>query len=199
MKHTKLFILIGTLSLLLCACSSTPTSKQTRNDLTSEHFNGLSADMHRSDVEDLVGKSDSALAENESFEMYSLADGSVALLRYAGDKLQAAYIRGKDNIERAIFSNYADGSNIIDDGTTDDNTNGNNTTDNNATDNNTENNTSDDNMNSNNMPDGALSDDNSSGNNENNTNNNMSSGNDSTNNSTNNKMFNESSNMSESE
>ena len=56
MKHTKLFILIATLSLLLCACSSTPTSKQTRNDLTSEHFNGLSADMNRSDVEDLIGK-----------------------------------------------------------------------------------------------------------------------------------------------
>ena len=69
MKHTKLFILIATLSLLLCACSSTPTSKQTRNDLTSEHFNGLSADMNRSDVEDLIGKSDSALAENESYEM----------------------------------------------------------------------------------------------------------------------------------
>ena len=125
MKHTKLFILIATLSLLLCACSSTPTSKQTRNDLTSEHFNGLSADMNRSDVEDLIGKSDSALAENESFEMYSLADGTVALLRYAGDKLQAAYIRGKDNVERAIFSNYTDGSNTINDGTMDDGINGN--------------------------------------------------------------------------
>ena len=125
MKHTKLFILIATLSLLLCACSSTPTSKQTRNDLTSEHFNGLSADMNRSDVEDLIGKSDSALAENESFEMYSLADGTVALLRYAGDKLQAAYIRGKDNVERAIFSNYTDGSNTINDGTMDDGMNGN--------------------------------------------------------------------------
>lgn len=96
-----------TTAAILCACSTNTVSKQTRTDLTGEHFNGLYADMKRSDVEDLIGKSDSALAKNESVEMYSLADGTTALLRYAGDKLQAAYIRGKDNVEKVLFNNYS--------------------------------------------------------------------------------------------
>lgn len=111
-------LLILAISALLVGCSSNPVSKQTRTDLTAEHIRGLYADMDRNDVEDLLGKSDSALAENESFEMYSLADGTSAVLRYAGDKLQAAYIRGKDNIEEAIFNNYSGmPSSTIDDGT----------------------------------------------------------------------------------
>jgi len=138
-------ILILAVSALLIGCSSNPVSKQTRTDLTAEHVRGLYADMDRNDVEDLLGKSDSALAENESFEMYSLADGTSAVLRYAGDKLQAAYIRGKDNVEEALFSNYQ-GKSTIDDGTT-----GNNAADDNgaagntADDNGTAGNTTDDN------------------------------------------------------
>lgn len=109
---------ILTLTALLYGCSGKETAAQTRSDLTAEHIRGLYADMKRSDVEDLLGKSDSALAENESFEMYSLADGTTAVLRYAGDKLQAAYIRGKDNIEEALFSNYSKGTeSTINDGT----------------------------------------------------------------------------------
>lgn len=106
------------LTAVLYGCSGATTSSQTRSDLTAEHVRGLYADMSRSDVEDLLGKSDSALADKESFEMYSLADGTTAVLRYAGDKLQAAYIRGKDNLEEALFNNYSkDGANEINDGT----------------------------------------------------------------------------------
>lgn len=119
MKHLKLIVMIMTVGVLLCGCSKDTTSKQTRSDLTEEHFHGLSSDMKSSDVEDLVGKSDSALGENERLEMYSLTDGTTAVLRYAGDKLQSAYIRGKDMIERPIFDNYREGgSNTINDGTT---------------------------------------------------------------------------------
>ena len=75
--------------------------------MTEEHIRGLYADMKRSDVEDLLGKSDSALAQKESFEMYSLADGTVAVLRYAGDKLQSALIRGRDNVEKALSATMA--------------------------------------------------------------------------------------------
>lgn len=136
-------LLILAISALLIGCSSNPVSKQTRTDLTAEHVRGLYADMDRNDVEDLLGKSDSALAEKESFEMYSLADGTYAVLRYAGDKLQAAYIRGKDNVEEAIFNNYQGApSTTINDGTTNDNnstnngtTNNNNTTNNGTTNN----------------------------------------------------------------
>lgn len=118
MKKILLPILILSAAAMLCACSGNDVSAQTRNDLTAEHMRGLYADMNRSDVEDLIGKSDSNLAKNESFEMYSLADGTTAVLRYAGDKLQAAYIRGKDNIEEALFNNFGPGSSsTINDGT----------------------------------------------------------------------------------
>lgn len=128
-------LLILAISALLIGCSSNPVSKQTRSDLTAEHVRGLYADMNRSDVEDLLGKSDSALAENESFEMYGLADGTSAILRYAGDKLQAAYIRGKDNVEEALFSNYqGQSSSTINDGTDQNN----NSSDNMDSDNNTD-------------------------------------------------------------
>ena len=118
MKYLKFFLPCMILCFLLCACSHSDTSAQTRNDLTSDHFNGLSSNMRRSDVEDLLGQGDGALGQNESYAMYSLVDGTTAILRYTGDELQSAYIRGKDNIERALFDNYRDGSNQIDDGTT---------------------------------------------------------------------------------
>ena len=119
-KKKKMILTAAVLALtaVLYGCSGAATSSQTRSDLTAEHVRGLYADMSRSDVEDLLGKSDSALADKESFEMYSLADGTTAVLRYAGDKLQAAYIRGKDNLEEALFNNYSkDGANEINDGT----------------------------------------------------------------------------------
>lgn len=119
-QKARIFLVCAILALtaVLYGCSNKETSAQTRSDLTSEHVRGLYADMKRSDVEDLLGKSDSALAEKESFEMYSLADGTVAVLRYAGDKLQSAFIRGKDNIEEVLFNNYGSHSNQINDGTT---------------------------------------------------------------------------------
>ena len=149
-------ILILAVSSLLIGCSSNQVSNQTRSDLTAEHVRGLYADMNRSDVEDLLGKSDSALAENESFEMYSLADGTTAILRYAGDKLQAAYIRGKDNIEEAIFNNY-DGTSPsqINDGTNESNNNGANNNTSNGTDNNTTNNSGTNNSNNTNNNNGT--------------------------------------------
>lgn len=118
-QKTRIILVAAILALtaVLYGCSNKETSAQTRSDLTSEHIRGLYADMKRSDVEDLLGKSDSALAEKESFEMYSLADGTVAVLRYAGDKLQSAFIRGKDNVEEALFNNYGSHSNQINDGT----------------------------------------------------------------------------------
>lgn len=132
MNKFKLSILLLLCCILFCACSSAPAATQTRNDLTEEHFRGLYSDMNRSDVQDLIGQSDPALGQNESVEMYSLADGTTALLRYAGDKLQAAYIRGKDNIERTLFSNYSDqSSNTINDGTTDQTNDSNNSNNNN--------------------------------------------------------------------
>lgn len=118
-QKTRIILAAAILSLtaLLYGCSSKEPSAQTRSDLTEEHIRGLYADMKRSDVEDLLGKSDSALAQKESFEMYSLADGTVAVLRYAGDKLQSALIRGRDNVEKALFSNYGSASEQINDGT----------------------------------------------------------------------------------
>ena len=119
-QKARIFLVcaIFALTAVLYGCSNKEMSAQIRSDLTSEHIRGLYADMKRSDVEDLLGKSDSALAEKESFEMYSLADGTVAVLRYAGDKLQSAFIRGKDNVEEALFNNYGSHSNQINDGTT---------------------------------------------------------------------------------
>ena len=56
------------------------------------------------DVEDLLGTSDKSLAEHESIEVYSLSDGTTALLRYRDDQLLGAYLRDKDNVETSIFN-----------------------------------------------------------------------------------------------
>ena len=104
---------ISILCLLLCltalaACSKgSETSAQSRTDLTAEHIRGLSADMKRKDVEDLIGQDDDNLAHKEDVDVYSLSDGSTAVLRYVDDKLAGAYIRGKDMYEDTIFSKFA--------------------------------------------------------------------------------------------
>ena len=45
-----------------------------------------------------------SLAEHESIEVYSLSDGTTALLRYRDDQLLGAYLRDKDNVETSIFN-----------------------------------------------------------------------------------------------
>ncbi len=92
------------LALALTACSSGDTSSsQTRNDLTAEHFKGLTSGMARKDVEDLVGAGDESLGKHESLQTYGLADGTTAILRYWDDKLVGAYIRGTDTVETSLF------------------------------------------------------------------------------------------------
>ena len=104
--------LLLTLCIILCICmlmgcstSSTP-SAQSRTDLTAEHFRGLTSDMTRKDVEDLIGTHDANLASKESIAVYSLADGTTAVLRYVDDMLAGAYIRGKDMFEETIFNRF---------------------------------------------------------------------------------------------
>lgn len=105
MKKLVLMGMISILALNLLACSSSDkASSQTRTDLTEEHFNGLTANMKRSDVEDLVGTHDSSLSERESLAVYSLSDGRTAILRYVDDTLVGAFIRGADNLEDTIFN-----------------------------------------------------------------------------------------------
>lgn len=89
----------------LAACSKPSASAvQTRNDLTREHLEGLSSGMKRTDVVDLIGENDEALASKEDFDVYSLADGTTAVLRYQDDVLQSAFIRDADNFEDALFN-----------------------------------------------------------------------------------------------
>lgn len=91
----------------LVGCSNPSSSAvQTRNDLSREHLTGLSSGMKRNDVEDLIGKNDEALASKEDFDVYTLADGTTAVLRYQGDVLRSAFIRGKDNFEEALFNDF---------------------------------------------------------------------------------------------
>ena len=104
--------LLLTLCITLCICmlmgcstSSTP-SAQSRTDLTAEHFRGLTSDMTRKEVEDLIGTHDANLASKESIAVYSLADGTTAVLRYVDDMLAGAYIRGKDMFEETIFNRF---------------------------------------------------------------------------------------------
>ena len=59
--------------------------------------------MKRNEIEDLLGGSDKSLAEKESIEVYSLADGTTAVLRFREDTLMSAYLRDKDNKETPIF------------------------------------------------------------------------------------------------
>ena len=107
MKHFFLSLAIVS-SLFLTACGSADTAgTQARTDLTADHVRGLYSGMVRSDVEDLLGTGDKSLADHESIEVYSLSDGTTALLRYRDDTLMDAYLRDKDNIETSIFGQNA--------------------------------------------------------------------------------------------
>ena len=106
----KLFLVFCILAgiLTIAACSSgSETSAQSRTDLTSDNIRELSADMERRDVENLLGQDDDHLAQKEDVDVYSLSDGSTAILRYVDDRLAGAYIRGKDMYEDTIFSKFA--------------------------------------------------------------------------------------------
>lgn len=116
--HSKYLLSIFTLStiLLLTACGKSNTSgTQARTDLTTEHVRGLYSGMMRKDIEDLLGSSDTSLAAKETIEVYSLADGSTAILRYHDDTLKGAYIRDKENKETPLFG-YNDGNIMNNDG-----------------------------------------------------------------------------------
>ena len=105
-RKSKHFLLLSSLMFvfLLTACGSADSnSSQVRNDLTSEHVRGLYSGMKRNAIEDMLGTSDRSLAEKESIEIYSLADGTTAVLRYREDTLMSAYLRDKDNVETPIF------------------------------------------------------------------------------------------------
>ena len=106
MKKCLLFMTIAALSLfVLVGCGNADTAgTQARTDLTADHVRGLYSGMVRNDVEDLLGTSDKSLAEHESIEVYSLSDGTTALLRYRDDQLLGAYLRDKDNVETSIFN-----------------------------------------------------------------------------------------------
>ena len=92
--------------LLLPGCGNADTAgTQARSDLTSDHVRGLYSGMNRNDIEDLLGTSDKSLAEHESIEVYSLSDGTTAVLRYRDDTLMGAYLRDKNNIETPLFGN----------------------------------------------------------------------------------------------
>ena len=90
--------------LLITGCSSADKAgTQARTDLTSDHVRGLYSGMARKDVEDLLGTGDKSLADHEKIDVYSLSDGSTAVLRYRDDILLGAYLRDKDNVETSIF------------------------------------------------------------------------------------------------
>lgn len=102
-KH--FFITVSALSLfMLTGCArADKAGTQARTDLTAEHVRGLYSGMVRNDVEDLLGTSDKSLAEHESVEVYNLADGTTAVLRYRDDQLLGAYLRDKNNAETSLF------------------------------------------------------------------------------------------------
>ena len=104
--YTKQFYwtLILMSTLLLTGCSSSDKAgTQARTDLTAEHVRGLYSGMARTDVEDLLGTGDKSLADHEKIDVYSLSDGTTAVLRYRDDTLLGAYLRDKDNVETSIF------------------------------------------------------------------------------------------------
>lgn len=105
-SHSKCLFGIFTLCTLclLTACGKgNTTSTQARSDLTVDHIRGLYSGMMRQDIEDLLGTSDSSLGAKETIEVYGLADGSTAVLRYHDDTLRSAYIRDKENKETPLF------------------------------------------------------------------------------------------------
>ncbi len=108
MKKLVLTACIIMCMTMLFGCSSgAETSAQSRTDLTGEHIRGLSVDMKRKDVEDLIGQDDDSLAQKEDIDIYSLSDGSTAVLRYVDDALVGVSIRGKDMYEESIFNKFA--------------------------------------------------------------------------------------------
>lgn len=108
MKKLVLSACILLCMTMLFGCSSGgETSAQSRTDLTSDHIRGLSVDMKRKDVEDLIGQDDDNLAQKEDIDIYSLSDGSTAVLRYVDDVLVGVGIRGKDMYEESIFNKFA--------------------------------------------------------------------------------------------
>lgn len=108
MKKLVLTACIIMCMTMLFGCSSgAETSAQSRTDLTGEHIRGLSADMKRKDVEDLIGQDDDSLAQKEDIDIYSLSDGSTAVLRYVDDVLVGVSIRDKDMYEDSIFNKFA--------------------------------------------------------------------------------------------
>jgi len=116
MKKLLLTLCITLCIFTLLGCSnSTDTSAQSRTDLTADHFRGLTSDMTRKDVEDLIGTHDANLASKESIAVYSLSDGTTAILRYVDDMLTGAYLRGKDMFEETIFNKFDRNNGIIDD------------------------------------------------------------------------------------
>lgn len=107
MKHLFLGLALSA-SLFLTACGNSDTAgTQARTDLTADHVRGLYSGMVRSDVEDLLGTGDKSLADHESIDVYSLSDGTTALLRYRDDTLMGAYLRDKDNVETSLFGQNA--------------------------------------------------------------------------------------------
>lgn len=108
MKKLVLSACILLCMTMLFGCSSGgETSAQSRTDLTGDHIRGLSVDMKRKDVEDLIGQDDDNLAQKEDIDIYSLSDGSTAVLRYVDDVLVSVGIRGKDMFEESIFNKFA--------------------------------------------------------------------------------------------
>ena len=108
MKQIRIISCLFLCLMLFTGCSrGSETSAQSRTDLTTDHIRELTADMERKDVEGLLGQDDDNLALKEDIDVYSLSDGSTAILRYVDDKLAGAYIRGKDMYEDTIFSKFA--------------------------------------------------------------------------------------------
>ena len=107
MKTHRTYLLwifsIFTALLITGSSSADKAGTQARTDLTSDHVRGLYSGMARKDVEDLLGTGDKSLADHEKIDVYSLSDGSTAVLRYRDDTLLGAYLRDKDNIETSIF------------------------------------------------------------------------------------------------
>lgn len=108
-KHLVIFLSLLT-ALIFTGCgSSDKAGTQARTDLTSDHIRGLYSGMERKDIEDLLGTGDKSLADHEDIDVYSLSDGTTAVLRYRDDSLMGAYIRDKDNIETSIFDKDTSG------------------------------------------------------------------------------------------
>lgn len=134
-RRTYLLCILSLLAaFLMTGCSSADKAgTQARTDLTADHVRGLYSGMARKDVEDLLGTGDKSLADHEKIDVYSLSDGSTAVLRYRDDTLLGAYLRDKDNIETSIFgqdtTNTSGTNGVTDTGSSLENSDLNNTAD----------------------------------------------------------------------